>query len=436
MSMPYLNLKKLEIETFRFHSIKAFCPETRVLLKLRERCANGTTSLPENFWIHMLHERLEREKGVWKPSPGFMPTFTVGNSAASAVCVTNDHHWMIARLLRQGIGILTQAEETTYENQLVEKNPQRERVNNTNENNVLDKLANGINIPSSDNWIMESQGASPKHPKQWREATSYEVVEIIFKNKSALAHLTGKVEDEMKQEEVKKLRKAVAYFLVRSYDMDPGKSQPPPLERVTDELNLTALGELVTEVKGEVGLENLSQSTRGFVTLGPRGAVIAYAKDFDHPKLRIAALNMIEILRGRHFNLIAARTFADDAIREVSDLCDVSAEMVTAETLKKKIADSLKLIMKANSLYGLVVSDPGTYLLDGSTLTRMARLAEDWFHLRSLREETERKMEALERLWRNFQDQRRIDVIQSLSTAFSTQPATKNGASNANTTNE
>ena len=164
---------------------------------------------------------------------------------------------------------------------------------------------------------------------------------------------------------------------------------------MTDELNLTALGDMVTAVEGEVGLKNLSQSTRGFVTLGPRGAVIAYAKDFDHPNLRIAAMNMIEILRGRHFNLIAARTFADDAIREVSELCDKGAEDVPVKTLQENITKSLKLIMKANGLYGLVVSDPGTYLLDGSTLTRMAQPAEDWFHLRSLREETERKMEAL-----------------------------------------
>jgi hypothetical protein len=156
--------------------------------------------------------------------------------------------------------------------------------------------------------------------------------------------------------------------------------------------------------------------------------VIAYAKGFEHPRLYIAALNMIEILRGRHFNLIVARTFADNAIRAVSELCDKGAESVPAKTLQANITKSLKLIMKANGLYGLVVSDPGTFLLDGSTLTRMAQLAEDWFHLRSLREETERKMEALERLWRNFQDQRRIDVIQSLSTAFGTQPDTKKGS--------
>lgn len=415
--MPYLNLEKLKIETFRFHRIKAFCPKTGALLKLKDHCEKKDTSIDPHasFWTHNLHERPEFKEGVWKePSPGFAPTFTVGKSAASAVLVSGRHHW-IARLLRQGVGILTQAKDTKDEKQLVEKqppDPDREPKNNMNEMNVLTKLAEGISL-TLDDLVMKSQGAGEK---MWLEDTSYEVVEIVFKNKTALARLTD--EDE-REEEVNKLRKAVAYFLVRSYDMSPEERSKSPLERVTEELNLMALRDLVPTDNGRVKLKNLSQSTRGFVTLGPRGAVIAYAKDFEHPNLRIAALNMIEILRGRHFNLITARTFADNTIRKLSELAHLTQSSKDAEgtDYEREVPKLLEGMMVANYLYGLVVSDPGIFLLDGSTLTRLADMADTWLNMRSLREDTERKMEALYRLWQHFQDSQRIQIIGKLSKA-------------------
>lgn len=419
--MPYLDLEKLKIETFRFHRIKAFGPKPDALLKLRERCANTTDVSPADFWTHKLHERPEFGKDVWElPSPGFVPTFTVGKSAASAVLIdktngTNPRYW-IARLLRQGVGILTQAEETKDEDRLVEKVPtDKEAANEENGKKVLDKLAGGIETTSLDDLVMKSQD---KSQKPWLEDTSYEVVEIVFENKTALARLTDKDERE---EEVENLRKAVAYFLVRSYDMDPSERSKSPLERVTEELNLMGLRDLVTMDKGmdngKVKLNNLSQSTRGFVTLGPRGAVIAYAKDFKHERLRIAALNMIEILRGRHFNLIMARTFADDTIRKLSELAHLAQPSKGAEGLdyERAVPELLDGMMVANYLYGLVVSDPGIYLLDGSTLTRLADMADTWLNMRSLREDTERKMAALYRLWQHFQDSQRIQIIGKLS---------------------
>lgn len=426
--MPYLNLKKLEIETFRFHSIKAFCPETDALLKLRKHCEKTTPKSNTDFWTHKLHERPEFKEGAWKqqPSPGFAPTFTVDKSAASAVCITNGHYWL-ARLLRQGIGVLTQAVETKNEDDLVEARPSEEEPAITpNEKNVLDKLWQGIESTSNGLvMVMKNQGESKK---PLLEDTSYEVVEIVFKNKTALACLTGETCEDERKEEVEKLRKAVAYFLVRSYDMEPTEKTKSPLERVTDELNLMALDDLLTTDNSKIKLKNLSQSTRGFVTLGPRGAVIAYTNDkhFEHPRLRIAALNMIEILRGRHFNLIMARTFADDTIRRLSELAHLSHPSLCATfDYESEIPKLLDKIMLANYLYGLVVSDPGIFLLDGSTLTRLADMADTWLNLRSLREDTERKMAALYRLWQHFQDLQRIQIIGKLSRPNSQNPRKK-----------
>ncbi len=410
MRTPYLDIKKLEIETFRLHRIKAFCPETDALLKLGERCATKINDFPADFWTHKLHERPEFKKGIWnQPSPGFAPTFTVGKSAASTVCTTNGNHW-IARLLRQGVGILTQAEETKNEDRLVEKAPslKEPRIKNP-ERKILTKLAEGIKIAFND-LVKKSSGPNNK---LLLEDTSYEVVEIVFSTRTALARLTGENEGD---EDTKKLRKAVAYCLLRSYDMDLGNRRKSPLERVTDEVNLAPLMDLVATDNGELTLKNLSQSTRGFVTLGPRGAVIAFAKDFEHPNLRIAALNMIEILRGRHFNLIMARTFADETIRELSKLAHLSHPSRRAHVdYEYEIPALLDRIMLANYLYGLVVSDPGIFLLDGSTLTRLADVADTWLNLRSLREDTERKMEALYRLWQHFQDSQRLKIIGKFS---------------------
>jgi hypothetical protein len=136
-----------------------------------------------------------------------------------------------------------------------------------------------------------------------------------------------------------------------------------------------------------------------------------------HQALHVSALNMIEILRGRHFNLIVARAYVDEAIRTVG-LLTGSHEYSNDPPLMQKALDQM---MKANSLYGLVVSDPGAYLLDGSALTQMANVADKWFNIKSLRDETERKMEALHRFWQNFQDRRRIEVVTSLSSAFGKQ---------------
>ena len=265
--MPYLNLEKLKIETFRFHRIKAFCPKTGALLKLKDHCEKKDTSIDPHasFWTHNLHERPEFKEGVWKePSPRFC---------------AHVHRWQKCSLSRTRIRSspldrpLAQAGRRhpdagkRYQGRKAiggetAPDPDREPKNNMNEMNVLTKLAEGISL-TLDDLVMKSQGAGEK---MWLEDTSYEVVEIVFKNKTALARLTD--EDE-REEEVNKLRKAVAYFLVRSYDMSPEERSKSPLERVTEELNLMALRDLVPTDNGRVKLKNLSQSTRGFVTLGP-----------------------------------------------------------------------------------------------------------------------------------------------------------------------
>ena len=409
--MPYLDLPQLGIKTFRLHRIKAFCPETEALRILSERCSEDRAGFQDGFGTHFLHERPDYQNGAWSPSPsvGFAPTFAVGRSAASAVGVTKDGH-CIGRLLRQGVGILTEAFDTDNEEELVEKEPSTPAPANEGAScPVLEKLARGLGI-EPDKLVKRVNG---DFDKQLIEDTSYEVVEIVFKSKEFFELIIAKGLGRTPT----KLRKAIVYFLLRSYDMDPTAATPPALERLSEEVNLDALSDLVVvgrdNAEEEITLKNLSQSNRGFVMLGPRGAVIAYAEDYMHPRLRISAINMIEILRGRHFNLIMARVFADDTIRELSRLAHLAdGAKVNYESEIPKLLDK---IMLANYLYGLVVSDPGVFLLDGSTLTRLAHVADTWLNLFSLRVDTERKMEALYRLWQHFQDRQRIHIIGSLS---------------------
>lgn len=407
MRTPYLDLKTLGIEKYCLHRVKAFCPETNALNKLAECCALEATSPNTDFWTHKLHERPQLQNAEWSPpSPGFIPTYTVGKSAASAIDSGNGRH-RIARLLRQGVGIVTHVEETENEELLVEKVHENDERNGTSD--ILAKLASRIAL-APDKLIMKI-GDSEK-AKALIEETSFEIVEIIFADFSALARLMS---NDGYGENERRLRRAVAYLLVRSYDMNPGQGQKSSLEGVAEEVNLAALADLVIFEDSIITVKNLSQTTRGFVALGPRGAVLAHARGFEHPNLRIATLNMIEILRGRHFNLIAARTFADETIRDLNRLAHADGITQLKENYEAALLTLLDKIMLANYLYGLVVSDPGIFLLDGSTLTRMSDVADIWLNLKSLRVDTERKMEALHRLWQHFQDSQRIHIIGKLS---------------------
>lgn len=101
--------------------------------------------------------------------------------------------------------------------------------------------------------------------------------------------------------------------------------------------------------------------------------------------------------------MIVARTVADNAIREMAQIVDLigqsSSSTNAPHEMEKKVRLASDHMLMANSLYGLVLSDPGVYLLDGSTLSRLSQEADEWFGMKYLREDNERKMETMHRLW-------------------------------------
>lgn len=419
MTNSFLPLEKLGIERLIIHRIRAFCPTTKALSSLKKQCdQHKNNESNENYWIEALHRRPMFDGTKWNPpTTGFAPSLTVGNSSASFVsCPLNGNTpYRLARLLRQGIGVLTEAQTVTDEMDLVERQPSRDNGENSDAESFLTEFSTKMRVDPTDLREKYAKNVQPI------EHTAFEVVEMQFQSEEHLKRL-----DDAKKTDVdsENLRRTIAYLLARSYDMEANGKTPASLKRVVSELRPMALKTLVKiDEQDRAYPINLSQSTRGFIALGPRGAVIAFAKNKDHQALRVSALNTIEILRGRHYNLIVGRTFADDAIRSVSALNE------KLETLDVKDIDhALNQMMKANILYGLVVSDPGAYLLDGSTITRMAEIADQWFNLGTLREETGQKMLALHRLWQNFQDRRRIEVIDSFSKAFNSKVIKTRGA--------
>jgi len=236
-----------------------------------------------------------------------------------------------------------------------------------------------------------------------------------FRDKDSLLAFTRDVGHEKASLQAA-LLDILPYLLARSYYIKHGACPGTPLDGVLEEFRSSVLKDLLS--KSEETRErvvNLSQSTRAFVSLGPRGAIIMHARQFEHPRLYTSVINMIEILRGRHFSMIVARTFADDAIRKLGPYLppgDASNEAIGLGSAEFR--QIIGAMMLANNLYGLVVSDPGAFLLDGSMLTAMAEKADSFFHLRDLREDSERKMTALYRLWQHFQDLQRAEILGAL----------------------
>src|SRR6266404_5989797 len=122
----YIDRDTLGIDSLIIHRIRAFCPEPSMLHKLQERCEQDqTTHKAQNsssFTTHELYKRplfdFRRRKWI-VPQPGFTPSLSIGRSVA-AVWDESSGRATLARLLRQGIGILTVASAVNKESQLVE----------------------------------------------------------------------------------------------------------------------------------------------------------------------------------------------------------------------------------------------------------------------------------------------------------------------------
>jgi hypothetical protein len=421
-------LRDCGINAFWLHRIRTYCPSLEILRILQLRLAHSdltehVSEAKDELTVLSLHQRLmpdldpaNHKRILWTPQHGFTPSNTVG---PSTVTYRTDNR--CGRVLRQGIGVITDSDyyPATAEDELVERVPTMAELgaSGTELTAFAEKLTQHIirhdpcdpprtrrmaqNYP-----ISEDTGAGIKLLQQ----PSYEVVELEFASDKVFRALTHQPPVP------KNLCDLVVYCLARNYGLSDSAVAPVALDNIVQEVNHGVFRDLFADnVNGDgKTLANLSQTTRMFVSLGRRGAVIAYWPGRMHRFLRVAALNMIEILRGRYHNFVLARTLLDMALRNLSDSALLQRDD-RDDTDEKKLDDLLRLMMKANHLYGLAVSDPGAFLLDGSTLTILAANADTLFDLRSLREDSERKMNALDRFWREFQDQRRTRIVQRLS---------------------
>lgn len=234
---------------------------------------------------------------------------------------------------------------------------------------------------------------------------SFHVTELEFEKQDDFQ--SAFINDNDQTKVVKEFQNLALYCLARNY-----RIRDEPYEHLIANLNKEALSEYFA-CDEQLRLKNLLQSNRVFISMGRRGAVIAYAKNHDHPQARTSTLIMIDILRGRMHNLIVSQTLIDNAIRDLAKLAlmsqngkDVNGKEV--EEVRKKVLTNM---MQAHKIFGLVVSDPGVYLLDGSVLSRMSGLADEYFHLSALKENVERKMNAMQRFWTEYQDQQREHII-------------------------
>ena len=397
----YLNFERLGIRSILMHRVRAFCPSSEVVRHVGQILLDtGSTWLKQpNRWKHRLHERPLFESNQWSPTPkpGFVPNLSVEPSIISALLAKTgtQEREMIRILQRQGIGLFTDTMTVESVDQLAEigtgETPESRKALFNRITDTLDWNNGGFLINHSHDGVTDEFGF---------EETSYEIVELCFETLRAMDAIETIDPNEAQQ----RLQRSVAYFLARSYDVDAtAKSIAPSLERVLDELRIGALSPIVLKSGGDLRIKNLSQTSRGFIALGPRGAVVAHNEERKHPQLLVSALNMIEILRGRRMMMIVARTVADNAIREMAQIVDLigqsSSSTNAPHEMEKKVRLASDHMLMANSLYGLVLSDPGVYLLDGSTLSRLSQEADEWFGMKYLREDNERKMETMHRLW-------------------------------------
>lgn len=384
------------------HRIRAFCPKPELL----NHVANTEWKDKPKHWKHQLHERPLFANGSWsdQPVPGFVPNLrTAEPTAISAVFEnTTGNHQQLARvLLRQGLGIFTDTTTLESVDALVElgvEDSQAER----------EATYTAIGSAMCFTGSMDAKELFTNHShdgvadEYGFEDTAYELVEMCFTTTQAM----DAIESNEPTEAQRRLQRAVVYCLTRSYDVQAREhGLTRSLERVLGELRVGALSPIVTKSGSDLRIANLSQSSRGFIALGPRGAVVAHCADRKHPQLLVSALNMIEILRSRRLMMIVARTVADNAIREISQIVEVvgaSAGIASGSSnqlVQDKVRQASDHMLRANSLYGLVLSDPGVYLLDGSTLSRLSQEADEWFGMKYLREDNKQKMDTMHRLW-------------------------------------
>ena len=439
----------LGIEACILHRIRAFCPTQELLSTVQDkiachRCSPQTNSVPLDSRHHYsgfsgflsrLHVRprampngKESLSYTKEPVRGFPPTVSAGLSvfavtespAGDTACC---HH--LLRVMRQGIGVHTNSRRVKCPDELVEHPP--------NEENFHEALKESERfIKGACCQFLDLEEVIDR----WIEDTCYTVTEIVFESKFNVATLGNPATlcswggiSPSSLDSGDELPRALPYLLARSY----APRQKTSLSDMIEDMLPKALHPVVRICNGQIKTENLSQSRRAFVALGPRGSIVAHERNGNDREswpaetIVISALNMLELLRARHFNLIVAHTKADDAIRKLSVAYEKEKERkeelarslhIHREIVEKhreqrhKELDGIhQAIVNANGVYGLVVGDPGNYLLDGSSLSRMAELAKDCFNIRALRKNTKSKMEALNRFYGIYESRLRQDSI-------------------------
>jgi hypothetical protein len=379
------HLKTVGLTRVIVHKITPYCPTMNLIVGADQNESPGKSCYQ--------HFRPEKATGI--EEEGFVPIYQLNASPPVRYCFFDDTTCF--RILRQGMFFKTKRSEITSLKELISVS---DRI--PNDDNELAALTVAIKTLTGDSGNgIEKYLYDFKVNFDVANYHSFHVTEFVFKNKENFEDAFINIKDT---EDVKDLQDLALYCLARNYRIDKNE----PYKDFIASINKEALGVYFVPGGGLSKLKNLLQSNRVFISMGRRGAVIAYADNHGHPQARTSALIMIDILRGRMHNLIVTQTLIDNAIRNLAKLALMSQNENEVEKVRKEVLTNM---MEAHKIYGLVVSDPGVYLLDGSVLSRMSELADKYFHLRALKESVEHKMNAMQRFWSEYQDQMRESII-------------------------
>ena len=457
------SLAELGIEACILHRIRAFCPTPKLLATVHEQIQSKRhTVAPEADFVDLgprdshsgFFTRLNvRPRALpngqsslsyaARPGPGFGSALSGGITVFAVTQKPSPDEvqvpgWHLLRVMRQGIAVHTVSQPVKCLKDLLECRDLRGAARDESQRFITDACHRFLHLEEEADRGFQTGSRKDKVIERI-EDTSYTVTEFVFSSNDLckVAELERPVElpshcgtRGTSADDQDFLRRALPYLLARNY-APKGRDLSDMIKDVRPE----TLEPVVKICNRKMRTPNLSQSRRAFVALGPRGAIVAHSHEscggtpcWPGETIVLSALNMLELLRGRHFNLIVAHTQADDAMRELSVAYHRATEREKelagrgmrnrseiVEKHRKQRHEELygvhRKIVDVNRMYGLVVGDPGNHSLDGSSLRRMAELAEDCFNIRALRKNTSLKMEALERFYGIYESRLRHDSI-------------------------
>lgn len=264
------------VKAFALHKVRTFCPTIEALKLATDHSdtvpdgQNGEAKTNElRHW--KLHQRPMFENGKWKIGEGIVPAFiTVGAGSVTTQCW--DDQACCVRMPRHGMGIFTEVETPTDENELVEREPTDELLEGAGHRmqNALGEFGENLGIGKDgsqstlkslvyDSQVFFDVGRQP----------AYEIVELQFADIASLQILSG---EGLLTADHNCLKKAVLYCLGRSYHVN--RERAANLSTLSDEINEGVFDDFFVPYTDRRRIKNFSQTQRVFATLGPRGAVL------------------------------------------------------------------------------------------------------------------------------------------------------------------